>query len=61
MGRSTKGDKRAIPRHRKQVAESADRQERAVEKRARQQGLAEAERDWQEYLWSERDPEAERG
>jgi hypothetical protein len=32
-----KGHKRAVPRHRKQVASSADRQERAIERTERQQ------------------------
>lgn len=36
MGDHKKGGKRAVPRHRKQVASSADRQERSIERTFRQ-------------------------
>lgn len=39
--RDKKGEKKAIPRHRKQCKEAADRQERAIEKRTRRQGKEE--------------------
>jgi len=41
----SKGMKRAIPRHRHQVAASAARQERAIEKAERQKARREIERD----------------
>lgn len=37
-GKRDAGSKRAVPRHRKQVAASADRQERQFEKRTRREG-----------------------